>query len=86
MESTSDWDQDENQIWTIVAINLPITRKMAQNSKGKRLRKRKLLAEMWHILMDKQAEKFEKSMVLQSAAIESQTKQTKALVSGLRDC
>ena len=40
---------------------------------------------MWRSSMEKQSERFEKSMELQQAAILSQPEQTKALVAGLKD-
>ena len=43
------------------------------------------VCDMWRISMEKQAERFNCSMELQQAAIQSQTEQTKALVSGLKD-
>lgn len=43
------------------------------------------ICDMWRISMEKQAECFNRSMELQQAAIQSQTEQTKALVSGLKD-
>lgn len=43
------------------------------------------ICDMWHISMEKQAKRFNRSMELQQAAIQSQTEQTKALVSGLKD-
>lgn len=43
------------------------------------------ICDMWRISMEKQAERFNRSMELQQAAIQSQTEQTKALVSGLKD-
>ena len=43
------------------------------------------ICDMWHISMEKQAKRFNRSMELQQAAIKSQTEQTKALVSGPKD-
>ena len=43
------------------------------------------IRDMWRTSMEKQAERFNRSMELQQAAIQSQTEQTKALVSGLKD-
>ena len=43
------------------------------------------ICDMWRISMEKQAKRFNHSMELQQAAIRSQTEQTKALVSGLKD-
>ena len=43
------------------------------------------ICDMWRLSMEKQSERFEKSMELQQAAIQSQTEQTKALVGGLKD-
>lgn len=43
------------------------------------------ICDMWRLSMEKQSERFEKSMELQQAAIQSQTEQTKALVAGLKD-
>ena len=42
------------------------------------------ICDMWRLSMEKQSERFEKSMELQQAAIQSQTEQTKALVGGLK--
>ena len=43
------------------------------------------ICDMWRISVEKQAELFNRSMELQQAAIKSQTEQTKALLSGLKD-
>ena len=43
------------------------------------------ICDMWHLSMENQNASFEKSMQLQQAAIQSQTEQTKAIVSGLKD-
>ena len=43
------------------------------------------ICDMWRLSMEKQTERFNRSMELQQAAIQSQTEQTKALVSGLKD-
>lgn len=43
------------------------------------------ICDMWRLSMENQNARFEKSMQLQQAAIESQTEQTKAIVSGLKD-
>ena len=43
------------------------------------------ICDMWHISKEKQAERFNRSMELQQAARKSQTEQTNALVSGLKD-
>ena len=43
------------------------------------------ICDMWRLSMEKQGERFNRIMELQQAAIQSQTEQTKALVSGLKD-
>ena len=43
------------------------------------------ICDMWRLSMEKHTERFNRSMELQQAAIQSQIEQTKALVSGLID-
>lgn len=43
------------------------------------------ICDMWRLSMEKQTERFNRSMELQQAAIQSQTEQTKVLVSGLKE-
>ena len=57
----------------------PSTRERSQ------MNKMKGICDMWRISMEKQAERFNRSMELQQAAIQSQTEQTKAPVLGLKD-
>ena len=43
------------------------------------------ICDLWHLSMEKQDEHFNRCMELQKAVVQSQTEQTKALVSGLKD-
>ena len=63
----------------------PKSQQEPRKATGKALNDQDGICDMWRLSMEKQTERFNRSMELQQAAIQSQTEQTKALVSGLKD-